>query len=73
MHTALLVFSVKDKDLFGMSNQYLAECYLSFEDIENSQGEQIHMKLSRPIYKGETCYLQFPSPLSPEGRDFSFE
>ncbi|XP_037921818.1 protein unc-13 homolog 4B isoform X3 [Hermetia illucens] len=55
MHTALLVFSVKDKDLFGMSNQYLAECYLSFEDIENSQGEQIHMKLSRPIYKDTDC------------------
>lgn len=55
MKTALMVFSVKDKDLFGMSNQYLAECYLSFEDAENSGGEQIHLRLNRPEYKDTDC------------------
>lgn len=53
LRTALLVFSVKDRDMFGMSNQYIAEAYLSIDDIENSNYEQIHMTLSRPEYKGE--------------------
>ncbi|KAL5288048.1 hypothetical protein ACFFRR_008722 [Megaselia abdita] len=51
LRTALLVFSVKDRDMFGMSNQYIAEAYLTIEDIENSNYEQIHMTLSRPEYK----------------------
>ncbi|XP_055617966.1 protein unc-13 homolog 4B isoform X2 [Toxorhynchites rutilus septentrionalis] len=50
---AIILFSVKDKDLFGMSNQYLAECYLSFNDIANIASEtgkieQKHLKLTRP-------------------------
>lgn len=50
---AVILFSVKDKDLFGMSNQYLAECYLSFNDIADISGEsgkieQKHLKLTRP-------------------------
>ncbi|KAH8295174.1 hypothetical protein KR018_008180 [Drosophila ironensis] len=47
---SLILFSVKDKDLFGMSSQYIAECYISFEDLEASSGEQIIMTLSRPEY-----------------------
>ncbi|KAI8044363.1 protein unc-13 homolog 4B isoform X1 [Drosophila gunungcola] len=47
---SLILFSVKDKDLFGMSSQYIAECYISFEDLEATPGEQIMMNLSRPEY-----------------------
>ncbi|XP_037732487.1 protein unc-13 homolog 4B isoform X1 [Drosophila subpulchrella] len=48
---SLIVFSIKDKDLFGMSSQYIAESYISFEDIEVTPlGEQIMMNLSRPEY-----------------------
>uniref|UniRef100_A0A182J7R8 Munc13-4 n=1 Tax=Anopheles atroparvus TaxID=41427 RepID=A0A182J7R8_ANOAO len=50
---ALIMFSIKDKDLFGMSNQYLAECYLSFNDIadvseDSGKIEQKHLVLTRP-------------------------
>ncbi|XP_058974958.1 protein unc-13 homolog 4B isoform X3 [Musca domestica] len=47
---SLVQFSIKDKDLFGMTNQYIAECYISFADIMAHEGEQIHMELSRPEY-----------------------
>ncbi|XP_017124116.1 protein unc-13 homolog 4B isoform X2 [Drosophila elegans] len=47
---SLILFSIKDKDLFGMSSQYIAECYISFEDLEATPGEQIMMNLSRPEY-----------------------
>lgn len=46
----MLVFSIKDRDMFGMSSQYLAECYLSFGVIFESNGEQIRLNLSRPEY-----------------------
>lgn len=51
MSTALIMFSVKDKDLFGMSNQYIAECMLSFSDVEESEDgnvQQLHLKLTKP-------------------------
>jgi len=36
-----------------MSSQYIAESYISFEDIEVTPlGEQIMMNLSRPEYTG---------------------
>lgn len=42
--------------MFGMSNAYIAECYLAFKDIctsdEDGSREQIHMKLSRPHLNG---------------------
>lgn len=55
MGSALVTFCIKDKDLFGMSNQYIAECYLSFADIVAASGtnEQVHLKLSRPRNTGE--------------------
>lgn len=61
MNTAIIIFNVKDKDLFGMSNQYIAECYLSFQDIESLNGncEQIHMKLSRPKNTGRFSQFHF--------------
>ncbi|XP_055321737.1 protein unc-13 homolog 4B isoform X2 [Sitodiplosis mosellana] len=46
---AMIMFSVKDRDLLGFSNQYIAECFLPFNEIANDQrGEQVHLKLSRP-------------------------
>ncbi|XP_037945402.1 protein unc-13 homolog 4B isoform X2 [Teleopsis dalmanni] len=45
---SLILFSIKDKDLFGMTNQYIGECYITFADIVTSEQEQIHMELSRP-------------------------
>lgn len=42
--------------MFGMANEYIAECYLPFKDIstsdEDGSREQIHMKLSRPSLNG---------------------
>jgi len=57
MGTALILFCVKDKDLFGITNQYIAECFLTFEDIEkmNNSCEQIHLKLSRPKTTDSDC------------------
>lgn len=50
----LLLFSVKDKDLFGMANQYIAEALLSLETIKDgSASEQIHLTLTRPSNMGE--------------------
>ncbi|XP_023298008.2 protein unc-13 homolog 4B isoform X1 [Lucilia cuprina] len=47
---SLILFSIKDKDLFGMTNQYIAECYITFADLMANENEQIHMELSRPEY-----------------------
>lgn len=54
MHNAVVMFSVKDKDLFGYANQYIAECYLIFQNIPEDSSDQIHLKLSRPTC---TCKL----------------
>lgn len=48
---SLILFSIKDKDLFGRS-QYIAECYITFADLMANENEQIHMELSRPEYTG---------------------
>ena len=53
MQNSIILFSIKDKDLFGMTNQYIAECYITFADIMAYEGEQIHMELSRPEYTGK--------------------
>lgn len=51
---ALILFSVKDKDYFGMANQYIAEALLSFEEILNgSASEQLHLTLTRPNNLGK--------------------
>lgn len=50
------MFSVKDKDLFGMANQYIAESLLSFETIFSGAGhDQIHLTLTRPNNLGKGC------------------
>lgn len=54
MQTALVQFSVKDKDLFGISNQYVADCFVTFAEIENGdKQQQIHLKLNKPSTLGE--------------------
>ena len=35
-----------------MTNQYIAECYITFADLMANENEQIHMELSRPEYSG---------------------
>lgn len=54
---ALIVFSVKDKDYFGMSNQYIAEAYVLFSDVPETSDdlEQIHLRLSRPANFDTDC------------------
>uniref|UniRef100_A0A182NFR7 Uncharacterized protein n=1 Tax=Anopheles dirus TaxID=7168 RepID=A0A182NFR7_9DIPT len=56
---ALIMFSIKDKDLFGMSNQYLAECYLRLNDIpeiaDNSKIYQKQLVLTRPQRMDNDC------------------
>nr|CAI5860663.1 unnamed protein product [Callosobruchus analis] len=53
---ALILFSVKDKDLLGYNNQYIGEAYISFKDIEDTSQSisvlpQIHLQLARPTEK----------------------
>lgn len=65
MNDAVILFSVKDKDLFGMSNQYIAECYVAFSGIapadQDGSREQIHLKLSRPTLSGMCHQLVLPN------------
>uniref|UniRef100_A0A0K8VC76 Protein unc-13 D n=1 Tax=Bactrocera latifrons TaxID=174628 RepID=A0A0K8VC76_BACLA len=49
-HNSLILFSIKDKDLFGMTSQYIGECYITFAYLMANANEQIHMELSRPRY-----------------------
>lgn len=53
--TALILFSVKDRDVFGMSNQYIADCYLRFDEIEKSPNTQLHLTLTKPILTETEC------------------
>ncbi|KAG4080156.1 hypothetical protein HA402_008227 [Bradysia odoriphaga] len=55
MHNAVVMFSVKDKDLFGYANQYIAECYLIFQNIPDDSSDQIHLKLTRPTCSSSEC------------------
>ncbi|XP_023169664.2 protein unc-13 homolog 4B isoform X2 [Drosophila hydei] len=50
MEDSLILFCIKDKDLFGMTSQYIAECYITFADLSASEGEQILINLCRPEY-----------------------
>lgn len=55
VENAIILFTVKDKDLFSITNQFIAECYMSFQEIAllNGNREQIHLKLSRPNSSGK--------------------
>ncbi|KAG5895641.1 hypothetical protein JTB14_008650 [Gonioctena quinquepunctata] len=53
MENALLLFSVKDKDLLGYNNQYIGEAFLPFCDIEDTTNpieysQQVHLPMGRP-------------------------
>ncbi|XP_012162614.1 protein unc-13 homolog 4B isoform X2 [Ceratitis capitata] len=55
MHNSIILFSIKDKDLFGVTSQYIAECYITFADLMGNENEQILMELSRPrLLESET-------------------
>jgi hypothetical protein len=56
---AIILFSVKDKDYFGMANQYVADAFMMFKDIADTNSDsgsiqQMHLKLTRPQNEGET-------------------
>lgn len=58
MDEAIILFSVKDHDYFGMANQYVAEAFLMFKDIADITGDsgsikQLHLTLTRPQNDGE--------------------
>lgn len=57
---ALIVFTVKDRDLFGISNQYLADCFITMAQIASGDiAEQKDLALNRPQsigqYTWEAC------------------
>lgn len=57
MKDALIILTVKDRDYFGISNQFVSECFISFEEIENGDPmEQRHLNLSRPNTTGSLHY-----------------
>lgn len=58
MDESIIAFTVKDKDLFGITNQFVAECFMTFRDIVQLNGsrEQIHLKLSRPNNTGKWMF-----------------
>lgn len=58
MSDAIVLFSVKDKDYFGMSSQYVADAFLMFKDIADTNKDsgsiqQMHLKLTRPQNEGK--------------------
>lgn len=66
MDDAIILFSVKDKDYFGMSNQYVADAFLMFKDIADITSDsgaikQLHLKLTRPQNEGEQKILLKPT------------
>lgn len=57
MKDAIILFSVKDKDYFGMANQYVADAFLMFRDIaditsDTGSIQQMHLNLTRPQNEG---------------------
>lgn len=53
IENALIMFCIKDQDLFGISNKYVAEGFVTFEQIARTgRLEQMHLKLSRPTVTG---------------------
>lgn len=58
MNDAIILFSVKDKDYFGMSSQYVADAFMMFKDIADITSDsgtikQLHLKLTRPQNEGK--------------------
>lgn len=62
MPEAIILFSVKDHDYFGMANQYVAEAFLMFKDIVDITGDsgsikQMNLTLTRPHNDGNIYYF----------------
>lgn len=53
IENGLIMFCIKDQDLFGISNKYVAEGFVTFEQIASTgRLDQMHIKLSRPTVAG---------------------
>lgn len=52
LNGALIQFRVYDEDLFGLRNEFIAECYVAFKNVqsedEDGSRKQIQLILSRP-------------------------
>ena len=62
MPEAIILFSVKDHDYFGMANQYVAEAFLMFKDIVDITGDsgsikQMNLTLTRPQNDGNLIII----------------
>lgn len=54
------MFCIKDQDLFGISNKYISECFVTFEEIASTgRLDQMHLKLSRPTVTGLFASVPF--------------
>lgn len=72
MENAMVVFTVKDRDLFGISNQYLAECFLTMAEITSTdKSNQIHLSLSRPQSTGVFLQSYIPTPIAHNKKFFN--
>lgn len=55
---ALIMFSVKNEDLLGISSKYIGECFITFDRIAKSgKGEQIRLNLNRPTATGKFTHV----------------
>lgn len=55
MDDAIIIFTVYDKDFFGMVNEYVADGLLMFQDIPESETgavKFVELKLMRPPSEG---------------------
>lgn len=63
MKEAIILFSVKDHDYFGMANQYVAEAFLMFKDIVDITGDsgsikQLNLTLTRPQNESKNLFFE---------------
>lgn len=62
MKDAIIMLSVKDKDYFGMSNQYVADGFVMFNEItdisqDSGSVKQMHLTLTRPQNDSEGNFV----------------
>lgn len=49
----LIIFSIKNHDRFGMSNKFVAECFITLDEIKRcTPKQQVHLTLSFPTSLG---------------------
>lgn len=54
----LIIFSIKNHDRFEILHKYIAECFITFDEIKRcTSKEQIHLTLSRPTSLGMSFFL----------------